>query len=403
MKIATLVHNPPFQGGIVQYCVMLNNEIYGKVEEKIIGYKHLYPSLIYKGVLPKVNKSGINFKQKPDNFVKWHSFASWVKAYKKLSEGDIIHLHWVSPQMAPLYLAILMMNRMFARKPVLLTCHNIEPHEHSKVERKLIKACFSMADDFVVHAAQNKTRLVNEYGIKPEHVHVIHHGPFDFFKRWKKESKDALRKKFGISKEAPVLLFFGYIREYKGLRYLIDAMPAIVKENPDAMLMVAGELWQKWKPFRKKIEKSGIQKNVKLFSYFIPDDEVYAFFDAADICVLPYYNSEQTISGPLLVSLAFGKPTIVGNVGGVGEMIDNNENGILIEGGKPALIAEKVNMLIKDRKLREKLSRNALKTSEKYSWEEVGKEYIEVYKQILRRCRNYHSVSPFKNSGRPKK
>lgn len=382
MKVATLVHNPPFQGGIVQYCVMLNNEIHGKVEESIIGFKHIYPSFIYKGVLPKINKSGINFIEKPQNFVKWYSFTSWVKAYRKLAKSDIIHLHWVSPQMAPLYLVILGLNRMFAKKPVLITCHNIEPHEHSKIERTLIKACFSMADYFVVHAAQNKERLINEYGKNPKKVFVIHHGPFNFFTKWK-GGKD-LREQLEISRSAPVLLFFGYIREYKGLKYLIYAMPEILKENPDAKLIIAGELWIKWKPLRDFIFRKGIEKSIFLFPKYIPDDEVHRFFNAADICILPYHNSEQTISGPLLVSLAFGKPTVVCSVGGIKEIIKNNENGILIEGGNPNLLAQNVSMLIKNKALQKKLSKNALRTSRKFSWKEVGKEYISVYSTILK-------------------
>lgn len=382
MRIATLVHNPPFQGGIVQYCVMLNNEIHGKVEESIIGFKRLYPSLIYKGVLPKVNKSGINFIEKPNNFVKWHRLSSWIKAYKKLAKGDIIHLHWVSPQMAPLYLVILKLNRMFAKKPVLITCHNIEPHEHSKIEKALIKSCFSMADYFVVHAEQNKARLINEYGKSPDNVFVIHHGPFDFFTKWKDGNN--LREQLEISKEAPVLLFFGYIREYKGLKYLVHALPYILKENPGAKLIIAGELWIKWKPLRDFLFRNKIEKSVFLFPHYIPDDEVHRFFGAADICVLPYHNSEQTISGPLLVSLAFGKPTVVCSVGGIKEVIKNNENGILIEGGNPNLIADSVNNLISNKALQGKLSKNALKTSKRFSWRQVGKEYIDVYKSILK-------------------
>lgn len=382
MKIATLVHNPPFQGGIVQYCVMLNNEIHSKVDETIIGFKRLYPSLIYKGALPKSNKSGINFIEKPHNFVRWYSFLSWIKAYRMLAKGDIMHFHWVSPQMAPLYLVILKLNRVFAKKPVLITCHNIEPHEHSRVERLLIRACFSMADYFVVHASQNKDRLVKQYGKNPENVFVIHHGPFDFFTGW--NGGMDLREQLEISKSAPLLLFFGYIREYKGLKYLVYAMPEILKENPDAKLVIAGELWIKWKPLREFLFRNKIEKSVFLFPKYVPDDEVHRFFDAADICVLPYYNSEQTISGPLLVSLAFGKPTVVCSVGGIKEIIKNSENGILLEGGNPKLLAQSINMLIKNKAMQSKIAKNALKTSKQFSWKEVGKGYIGVYRTILK-------------------
>lgn len=385
MKIAAIAHNPPYQGGIVQYCVLLNHALQGKVEQKIIGFRSLYPPLLYKGKLPKVNRSGIQFVEHPENFITWYNPLSWVKAYSRLSKGDIIHLHWVSPLLAPMQYVILQLNNWFAKKPVVLTCHNIEPHEPTVFDKVFTKLVFNRVTDFVVHAGQNKERLVSKYGIKQGHVHVIHHGTFEFFTKWKKESKKELRKELGIDEKAPVLLFFGYIREYKGLRYLLKAMPEVIKKHKDVQLIVAGELWQKWNTYKQIIDKNSIKDNVKIFPRYIPDPEVHKFFDAADIAVLPYYNTEQTISGPLLVALAFGKPIIVSPVGGIKEMIKDGVNGILTPGADSSRLANNINHLIDNHKLQEKLSANALETNKEYRWERVGRQYMEVYEKIMKR------------------
>ena len=128
MKVGMLVHNPPFQGGIVQYSVLLVNSMKDKVDFELVGFDKLYPPFFYKGKLPKENRSGIQFYKESLNFVTWYNPFSWIRAYFKLSKCDIIHLHWVSPLLAPLQYTILKLNRIFYRKKVVLTCHNIEPH-----------------------------------------------------------------------------------------------------------------------------------------------------------------------------------------------------------------------------------------------------------------------------------
>src|SRR3989344_684833 len=383
MKIGMLVHNPPYQGGIVQYSVLLVNSMKDYVDFNLVGFKSLYPPFFYKGKLPKKDRSGIHFFKESKNFVTWYNPFSWARAYFNFSDCDIIHLHWVSPLLAPLQYKILMLNRIFYRKKVVLTCHNIEPHESTIVDKFFTKLVFSKVNHFIVHAEQNRTRLINQYKISSKNVHTIPHGTFGYFTQWKKKSNLDLRKEFGFTKNDKIILFFVYIREYKGLRFLIRALPKILKYIPETKLVVAGELWQDWKIYEDEIKKADVADKIKVFPRYIPDHLVHKFFDLTDICVLPYFNTEQTISGPLLVSIAFNKPIVVSNVGGISEFLENDKNALIIEGGNVKELEDNVIRLLKDKKLQNKLADGARKLDGTFDWKNVGDKTFEIYKEIL--------------------
>jgi glycosyltransferase involved in cell wall biosynthesis len=381
LSVCMLAHNPPYQGGIVQYSVLLSNHLKDKIDLKVIGFRSLYPPFLYKGKLPKKNRSGINFQVPHSNFVTWYNPLTWVKAYFVMSKADIIFLQWVSPLLTPLQYVILKLNNIFARKKVILTCHNIEPHESTIFDKWFTRAIFSLTDHFIVHAEQNKRRLIQHYKIKPNNVHIIPHGTFGFFTKWRKEGKKDLRKMFNYEQDDKVILFFGYIREYKGLRYLFRAMHKMIQKDKKIKLLVAGELWQNKNAYKKELK--GLENYVRIIPRYILDNEVYRFFDVADICVLPYYNTEQTISGPLLVSLAFGKPTIVSPVGGIKEFLKDGEEVIFSPGGDVNKLSDDIIKLINDTDRQAKLTKKAIIKDKIFSWENVAFEYHSVMKKVM--------------------
>jgi len=388
IKVSSIVHNPPYQGGIMQYSVLLQNEMKDMVDFNLVGFKSLYPKIIYKGVQPKKNKHGIQFTVPCPRVLKWYSPASWKKAYEMLKDGDVIHINWFTPQMAPLYYTVLKLNAMGAKKPVVMTCHNIEPHETNPLDHLMTVKTFNLVNHFVVHAKQNKERLINDYGKSEKNVHVIHHGTFGYFTNWSKESKKELKKFFHFKEDDIVLLFFGYIRYYKGLHHLLKALPKIVEENPNVKVLIGGELWLGKKYIDDIIKSNGMSKHVRVYPRYVQDYDVHKFFDVSDIMVLPYNNSEQTISGPLFVGMAFGKPIVVSPVGGVPEFIKNKKNGILTPCGDEDSLAKNINMLIKDKKLQKTIGRNAKKTNDKFLWDKVAKQYFKVYKTAFEDNKN---------------
>jgi glycosyltransferase involved in cell wall biosynthesis len=378
VKVGMFVHNPPFQGGIVQYSVLLVNAMKDMVNFDLVGFKKLYPPMLYKGKLPTSNRSGIQFPKYSDNFVTWYNPFTWVGAYFKLAKNDVIHLHWVSPLLTPLQYTILVMNKWFSKKKVVLTCHNIEPHESTIFDKWFTKAIFSKVDHFVVHAKQNKVRLERDYGITD--VTCVPHGTFGYFTRWKNKSKEELRKWFGFKEEDRIVLFFGYIREYKGLRYLLKAMKKVVATVPNAKLVVAGELWQDLQVYSEEL--GDVKEHVRLYPKYILDKDVYKYFDLSDIVVLPYFNTEQTISGPLLVALAFEKPLIISDVGGVSEFLVDGESALIVKGGDVKQLEDSMIKLLNDTKLQNKLSEGAKEVDKVFRWKNVAESTLEIYRKL---------------------
>ena len=154
MKVCMIVHNPPFQGGIVQFCVLLANAFKDKIKLTLIGFKNLYPSFLYKGKLPKVNQSGINFEAPFQQILKWYNPFSWINALIKAKNSDIIHIHWVTAFLGIIYSVILWLNKLLWQKKVVMTCHNITDHEKLFLAGLMTKIVFSRVPPIITVEAR---------------------------------------------------------------------------------------------------------------------------------------------------------------------------------------------------------------------------------------------------------
>jgi glycosyltransferase involved in cell wall biosynthesis len=137
--------------------------------------------------------------------------------------------------------------------------------------------------------------------------------------------------------EAKVILFFGYIRKYKGLDILIDAFEIAKKSLPELRLIIAGEFYDDPTPYLQQIEQSGFKKDIKVYNQFIPNEEVAMYFDLSDVVVQPYRSATQ--SGILNMAYGFEKPAVVTRVGGLEEFVDNNITGIIVNEIDPKSVA----------------------------------------------------------------
>jgi len=148
------------------------------------------------------------------------------------------------------------------------------------------------------------------------------------------------RERLEVLADAKVILFFGFVRKYKGLHTLLYAMPSILEAEPDVRLVVAGEFYEEEQTYRKEIEDLGITDRVTVYADYIADDKVAEVFSAADVVVQPYLSATQ--SGVAQVAFGFDRPVITTDVGGLAEIVTHGRTGLVVPPDSPELLANAV-------------------------------------------------------------
>ena len=183
----------------------------------------------------------------------------------------------------------------------------------------------------------------------------------------KTESREVIKEKFGIDLgNEKVILFFGYIRKYKGLPYLINAMKEI-NAKMKVKLMIVGEFYEDEKPTHDLIDSLGLKNDIFVISDYIPNEEVKYFFCASDVLVLPYIDATQ--SGIIQIAYYYDKPVIATDVGGLGEVVIDGKTGFVVEPRSSKSIADAI-IEYYDKDLEKEFSANVAEEKKKYSWEE---------------------------------
>ncbi len=237
---------------------------------------------------------------------------------------------------------------------------------HSKrftfIHRSLAKIFLSQMDYLVV---QSRSSQQTANALLPQKKVVYVRGPTFHIESREREmvSKAAARKKLLL--EGDVLLFFGFVRPYKGLRFLLAAMPAILKEHSKLTLLIVGEYWGDQAAYEKQIDALGIREHVKIVNQFVSDEEVPLYFSAADAVVLPY--SSITQSAVIPTALSFGVPILATNITANAEWVQHEKNGLLFASQNPSSIAAAVHAFY-SQKLEKKLRAFIAKNFDEWKW-----------------------------------
>jgi glycosyltransferase involved in cell wall biosynthesis len=190
--------------------------------------------------------------------------------------------------------------------------------------------------------------------------------------------EDALRM-LNLSTDYNYLLFFGFIRAYKGLDLLLEAFADKRLRNRRLKLIIAGEFYESDAPYKEIINKHSISDDVILYDRFIKDDEVFQFFSAADLVVQPYRSATQ--SGVTQIAFYFGKPMLVTNVGGLGEIVIDGKCGYVVETKPDSIAAAILDYFDRDRK--EQFTEGVRKEKEKFTWDKLTDSILEVYHKSI--------------------
>lgn len=355
----------PFKGGISHYTGLLYRALKKKYDVTMVSYRFQYPRLLYKK--EQRDYSNDSFKIEETNY--WLHTANplnWIKTAKKIRQvkPDLMIIQWWHPYFAPCYF---MLCKLLKRIRILFVCHNVFPHERFPMDRLLTKAVLKQGNCYIV---QSKTDAEDLVSIIPNAVYQqAVHPTYNAFKI-KNTTKEEARSLLQIKKKEKVLLFFGFIREYKGLKYLIQAMPEIVRQLKEVKLLIVGDFADEEQKdsYVNLIKQCSVQEAVEIYDDYIPDKEVEKFFAACDLVVLPYTSATQ--SGIVQIAFGFEKPVVVTNVGGLPDVVEDGKTGYVVEAKEAAALAEAVIRYFKENRT-EQFTENIQRQEYRFSWDRI--------------------------------
>ncbi len=370
MKKITLISTLPPLIGLSPYTLGLVTALSQNAKIDFIGFKKIYPIFLYSG--GGVDKNGVtpqfNKNVKVDNCLVWYNPITWIKAGLAI-DTQIAHAQWWSWFLAPVFITVLGIAKLRGKK-IIITIHNVKPHEKSWYKVLLNKSVLSLADEYVVHNQANK-KLFLETDKSNKPVHVLPLGIFELTDP--KMSVSQLRKKYGYSLKDRVVLYFGNIRDYKGLDVLINSF-AYIKDK-SVKLIIAGKPWKGFDEYQKLIDENNINKRTKLFLSYIPESQIPELFKLSSMAVFPYKEFEAS-SAAATNALNFAKPIVVTNTGGLTEVVMDKK--VIAKPDNAKDLAIKIEYALVNQK---KLAIESYKICQKFLWKNIVVDYLnKLYK-----------------------
>lgn len=301
---------------------------------------------------------------------------NWIKTgYRiKKENADLVVVRYWLPLMGPCLGTILRIVKKNKRSKIVCIADNVIPHEKRFGDKPFTKYFVKPVDAFITMSEKVLADL--RLFVKDKPTQMVSHPLYDNF--GEKVSKEMARTELGINNNEFIILFFGFIRNYKGLDILLDAIKIIKDSYPNFnfKVLIAGEFYEDKKIYDEQIERLGIADHLILHTSFISDSKVKYYFCAADVVIQPYRNATQ--SGVTPLAFHFEKPMIVTNVGGLPAMLADETAGLVAEPNATS-IAEKI---IHYYSLGENhFLPNLLEEKKKYSWEKMTAAILTIAQQ----------------------
>jgi len=342
MKITLIGPVYPFRGGIAHYTSQLALALMSSGHAcNVISFRRQYPAWLYPGSSDKdPSQSAI---QVPadfliDPFYPW----TWQQNGRRILEQnpDMVVLQWWTTYWT---IPFTYLARWCHRQeiPLVYIIHNVLPHEEKIWDRAMVKLALSPADGFIVQTHREEERLRS---LLPQAKSEISAHPAYTMLTNQRVDKIEARQRLGLPLERTILLFFGIVRPYKGLKYLIEALSILKSEGLTPTLLVAGDFWEDRNLYEKQVEASGLSGQVRLDDRYIPDEDAALMFSAADGLVAPYVGGTQ--SGVAGIALGFGLPMIVTEQIAAGLSENNPELVEIVPAGDARALAQAIRGLI---------------------------------------------------------
>ncbi|HOT93736.1 MAG TPA: glycosyltransferase family 4 protein [Methanoregulaceae archaeon] len=359
MKVVLFTHNA--SGGLVQYISQLANALASRIDIVVFGPIDLDPSRFPFSPEVRIRRFHVGNVVRTfftNTLLFWRPIR-FLRAIRS-EAPDLLHFNGVSPWYG------LLLPILSRRYPIVVTVHDVVPHAGSRAwDQELARSLFlRYADAVIVHGEWARRQLD-----APIPTYVIPHGDYSFFT--------------GLGGEEPVdeedaVLFFGRIEEYKGLRYLLEAMPLVWQASPATRLIIAGA--GDLSPYADLLGDGRIE----LVNRFIEDAEVPVLFQRAMTVVLPYIEGTQT--GVIPIAYAFSRPVIVTDVGSIPEVVEDGRTGYIVPPRDPEALADAILKLLQKKPLRIIMGTAAReKMTRELSWGPISERTIAAYREVMER------------------
>ena len=372
MKIAFLSTFFPFRGGIAQFNALLYRALEKNNSVKAFTFKRQYPNFLFPGETQMVQENDQVDEIPSERVLDSISPASWWNAARKINQFEpdlILTKYWMTFFGPSLGYILKKMRPKTIRISIL---DNVIPHEKRFFDGFANRLFLSNNDGFIVMSDAVLSDLLS---LKPHAKYIrLNHPVYNHFgesvdQKWAQE-------KLGLNPELKTLLFFGFIRDYKGLDLLIEAMNHL---DETYQLIIAGEVYGSFDTYQKSIDTNKNKARIHCFQKYISDEEVPLFYSASDVCLLPYKSATQ--SGITSIAHHFNLPIIATDVGGLKETIHHRKTGLIVEKPEAEAIAAGIQQFfnVEDRA---SMTEEIIREKEANSWENFAKKTMEFATEL---------------------
>ena len=383
MKLAFLGPAPPLRGGIVTYYGLLARALAARGHDVFwASFRRQYPGFLFPGSAQEGETAAwLDHPNRP-RFVPW-SPLSWWRTCRDLEQAApqaVVIKYWL-PFFAPGFWAVTWLLRRRTRVRVIYLLDNVIAHEKYPLANFLTRGALRQGHGFIAQSAQVRRDLETVLpGLDPRRVVEAPHPVYDFGVPGRpRPTRAEARARLDLPPDARLVLFFGFIKPYKGVLHLLDAAPLLKQRYGDGVrVLVVGDVYGDKQPYLDRIAQGGAADIVRLVDGFVPDELVESYFVAADLVVLPYVSATQ--SGIVQIAYNYDRPVVTTNVGGLPEVVADGETGFLVEPGDAAALAGAIARFF-DEGRAEAFGAAVAVEKRKYSWERMAAAIEELAAQ----------------------
>ncbi len=357
----------PLRGGIAHFNALLASHLRKHHHVETVTFKRQYPKIFFPGKSQKEKGELTGVPAAPQIIDSINPF-NWIRAafmIKKLKPDLLIFKYWL-PFFGPCFGTVAKLVKKITGANVLFICDNIIPHERRLGDVFFTRYAFKQSDYFIVQSNAVERDLLKyfpdaRYRKVPHPVYENFGDPIP---------KQQAHHELGIQ-AGKVILYFGYVRAYKGLMILIEAMQKL----RDVVLLAVGEFYDDETKYRQKVKELNLESNIRFVSDYVPNEQVALYFSAADVVVLPYLSATQ--SGIVQIAYNFNKPVIATDVGGLAEVIVHDKTGYIVPPDNPDSLAMAIEKYYREEK-EEEFTNNVKIEKMKYSWDNLIRNIEEL-------------------------